>query len=317
MVLGKLIYRARAKYGKGLKVAYYRDQVRPRIVNSPPVVGLDDGRCEIHVLTSQDDWLNLLWALKSFYQFSGRRYLLMIHDDGTLKDEAAAAIERLFPDARLIRREQADAEVLPTLEAYPRCLEFRRTNHLSPKLFDFRHYLRADRMLLLDSDVLFFAEPTELLRRIEDPTYRANSVNADIDSAYTVEPSAAKSQCGVKLIERFNSGLGVIHRDSLRLDWLEEFLGLPNILSHFWRIEQTLFALCSSRFGVELLPEEYSVDLRPKLRDRLVRHYVGAIRHLMYSEGISQLVRDGMLSRDPGAIDPRGKTRVAEVRATL
>ena len=296
MPIGKLIYRAKAKYGKGLKVAYYRDQVRPRIVESRPVTALDDDACEIHVLTSQQDWLNLLWALKSFYHYSGRRYLLTVHDDGTLDDEAASAIERLFPDARLIRREQADAEVPPTLEQHPRCLEFRQSNHLSPKLFDFRHYLRADRMLLLDSDVLFFAEPTELLRRIEDEEYRLNSVNADIQSAYTAKPEIVKERFGFDLISRFNSGLGVIHKASLNLDWIEEFLDLPDVLGHFWQIEQTMFALCSSRFGVELLPEDYAVSLENRALSRPVRHYVGAIRHLMYRDGISRLVQCGMLA---------------------
>jgi hypothetical protein len=291
MPIGKLIYRARAKYGKGLKVAYYRDQVRPRVLQSRPTTGLVDDRCEIHVLTSQADWLNLLWALKSFYHFSGRRYLLSIHDDGTLDHEAIGEIERLFPDARLIRRTTADAEVLPTLAEFPRCEEFRRSNHLSPKLFDFRHYLRADRMLLLDSDVLFFDKPTELLRRIENDAYRLNSVNCDLESAYTVLPVAAREHCGVELVGQFNSGLGLIHRDSLRLDWLEEFLGLPGIHSHFWRIEQTLFALCSSRFGVELLPKEYSVFIGRRRATEPVRHYIGQIRHLMYSEGIAALRR--------------------------
>ena len=59
---------------------------------------------------------------------------------------------------------------------------------------------------------------------------------------------------------RFNSGLGVIHRDSLKLEWIEEFLEFPGILGHFWRIEQTLFALCSA-VRCELLPPEYRVAL--------------------------------------------------------
>ncbi len=235
--------------------------MRPRILKSAPVTGLTDGRCEIHVLTSAGDWLNLAWALKSFYRASGRRYRLCIHEDGTLPDEGAAALGRLFPDARLIRRTEADAAVLPTLEAYPRCHDFRSTNTLSLKLFDFRHYLESERMLLLDSDVLFFSEPTELLRRIEDPSYRLNTVNGDVDSAFTVDPAVAEEAAGVKLLPRFNSGLGLIHRDSLRLDWMEEYLGVPDIKRKYWLIEQTLFALCSSRFGVELLPPQYDVFL--------------------------------------------------------
>jgi len=194
-----------------------------------------------------------------------------------------------FPLARIIDRDTANRQVIPQLEAFPRCRQFRESNPLAPKVFDFRTFLKSDRMLLLDSDVLFFSHPAELVRRIEDPQYRLNSVNCDVASAYTVSAAEVQQQCDVRLIPKFNSGLGVIHRDSLRLDWIDEFLGIPGIIGHFWRIEQTLYALCSSRFGVELLPEEYNVFLNGQVRDQPVRHYVGAIRHLMYSEGIRKL----------------------------
>ena len=87
-------------------------------------------------------------------------------------------------------------------------------------------------------------------------------------------------------LSAFNSGLGLIHRDSMRLDWFEEFLGLPGIMSHHWQIEQTLFAFASSRFGVELLPSEYQVRLEEGRKGEMCRHYVGRIRHLMYAEGV-------------------------------
>ena len=89
-----------------------------------------------------------------------------------------------------------------------------------------------------------------------------NSVNPDVSSAYTLEPETVKLACGIEMPQRFNSGLGLIHRESLRFDWIEEFLALPGILGHFWRIEQTIYALCSSRFGDDLLPEEYAVRLK-------------------------------------------------------
>jgi hypothetical protein len=89
-----------------------------------------------------------------------------------------------------------------------------------------------------------------------------------------------------------------VHRNSICWDWTEEFLALPGILDgYFWRIEQTLFALCSSRHGVELLPQEYALRLEPGIGDRCFRHYIGAIRHLMYGEGMARLVKDGFLQR--------------------
>jgi hypothetical protein len=233
--------------------------------------------------------------LKTFYHYSNRSYALCIHDDGTLSDSDRATLRHHFPNARLIDRPSADAQVLAELAAYPRCLEFRKTNHLSPKVFDFASYLESDRMLLLDSDILFFQAPTILLQRIEDPTYLLNTVNGDVNSAYTVDPQVVAEKCHVEVIDRFNSGLGLIHKASLKLDWIEEFLALPDILGHFWRIEQTLYALFSSRYGVELLPDEYTVKLEKNLQGLPSRHYVGAIRPLMYGEGIRQLVRQGFL----------------------
>ena len=150
-------------------------------------------------------------------------------------------------------------------------------------------------MLLLDSDILFFAEPKVLLQRIEDPNYRLNTVNGDVASSYTVDPAIVQEKFGFEAIDRFNSGLGLIHKASLNLDWIEEFLALPDIIGHFWRIEQTLYALCSSRFGVELLPPDYDVHLEGGISGAPSRHYVGKIRHLMYGEGIRHLTKNGFL----------------------
>ena len=285
-------------FGHGIRVAWYRDVVRPRILLTAPCEDTTDKRCEIHVLTSAGDWLNLVWTLKSFYYASRRQYAVCIHEDGSLDESAVATLARHFPAARIIRRKEADAKTAEVLRSYPRSLSFRNTNVFGPKLFDFIVYLESERMGMFDSDLLFFAEPSAYLQRVEDPAYRRNSFNGDIDHAYTVDAEIVRPLIGHDLQPRVNAGFGLVHRDSIRWDWTEEFLALPGILEgHFWRIEQTLFALCSSRYGVELLPDEYTLWLAPGVGDRCFRHYHGAIRHLMYGEGIARLVNDGFLQR--------------------
>ncbi len=157
-------------------------------------------------------------------------------------------------------------------------------------------------MLLMDSDLLFFQPPSALIDRVENPDYRKNCFNADFASAYTISEQDAKALFDVDLLPCVNSGLGLVHAESLQLDWLEEFLSSEKLRNgHFWLIEQTLFALLSSRFGAELLPEEYTLSLaRNAHRNRPFRHYVGRIRHLMYSEGIATLVSQGFLERKIG-----------------
>ncbi|MEM1003123.1 MAG: hypothetical protein AAGH46_10790 [Bacteroidota bacterium] len=274
-----------------MRTAYYRDIVRPKILTTKPVFADDNSTCEIHVLTSSKDWINLIWGLKSLYHFTQRQYALCIHGDTSLSPENQQTLQEHFPQARIINRATADPEVLDWLSPYPLCQEFRRTNHLAPKVFDFLYYLNSDRMFLFDSDILFFAEPTILLNRLEDSNYTLNTVNTDVDSAYTVTPQVVREKLGFNLVDRFNSGLGLIHEASLNLDWLEEFLHLPGIIGYFWRIEQTLFALSSSRFGVELLPSEYDVRLDRGIHNCPSRHYVGRIRHLMYREGMENLMQ--------------------------
>ena len=284
-------------FGHGLRVAWYRDVVRARILSSPPITDTTDQRCEIHVLTSSGDWLNLIWTLKSFYRASGRRYKLCIHEDGSLKNSLLAVLQDHFPAARIIKRAAADARIAGALHAFPRSLAFRNTNQLAPKIFDFITFLESDRMALFDSDLLFFSEPTVYLQRVEDPDYKLNTFNADIQDAYTVDPKVVRERLGQPLLPRVNSGFGLVHAASIRWDWTEEFLAFPGILEgHFWRIEQTLFALCSSRYGAELLPEEYDLRLEPGIEGCCFRHYNGAIRHLMYGEGIARLAKERSLA---------------------
>jgi hypothetical protein len=273
--------------------------VRPRILSTPPIRDTTDNRCEIHVLTSKRDWLNLVWALKSFYLASRRRYSLCIHDDGSLADPELATLEEHFPDARIIRREIADARLAKELRDFPRSLQFRNTNLLAPKIFDFKAFLESDRMGLFDSDLLFFAPPKHYLNLIEDPTFRRNAYNSDVSSAYTVDSRIVSERMHFEILPKINSGFGLVHRDSIQWEWTEEFLSLPNILDgHFWRIEQTLFALCGSRYGAVLLPEEYTLRLEAGIEGRCFRHYIGAIRHLMYGEGIAYLVKNRFLTGD-------------------
>lgn len=290
---GAVFLKLRQRYGKGLRVAYYRDIARPRILATKPISDTTDKQCEIHVLTSQQDWLNLIWTLKSFYIASGRRYALCIHDDGSLDATALSTLKAHFPRGRVVGRKDADERAEEALRDFPVCLQFRRTNLLAPKVFDFALYLESDRMAVFDSDLLFFSEPAAFLQRVEEANYKKNTFNKDKSSAYTVTAQDASRYAKVDLKPDINSGFGLVHRPSIRWSWIEEFLALPGIRDgHFWRIEQTLFALCSSRYGFEHLPDEYTIRLQPGLGGRPFRHYVGSIRHLMYGEGMYHLARN-------------------------
>lgn len=292
MSIGSWWLTQKQRFGHGPVTAWYRDRVRPRILDTAPITDTVDGRVELHVMTCAVDWLDLMWGLKSFYSASARRYRLCIHEDGSLSDDALGALSLHFPHARIILRRDADIEMEERLADYPFTAEFRRNNLLAPKVTDFVAYLDAERMLLFDSDLLFFSCPHGLLARLEDPNFTLNAFNADVQSAYVVSPELAREAFNIFLLPLVNSGLGVIQADCARYEWLEEFLAVESVRTgHFWHIEQTMYALCGSRYGAELLPSEYALSLDRGISDKPFRHYVGGIRHLLYREGIPALLR--------------------------
>jgi len=183
------------------------------------------------------------------------------------------------------------------LSRFPRSRAFREANPLALKVFDFAAFLHSDRMLLLDSDILFFSEPTELVRRIEDASYIRNTLNKDWQFGYTLKPASIQPMLDYEFQSHINSGLGLIHKSSIDLQTIEDLLAVPGVIGHHHRIEQTLIALYSCRFGFEFLPSEYDVRVDTGIPRLPCVHYTGPIRHLLYREGIRELIRMGLLGR--------------------
>jgi hypothetical protein len=287
---GALWMRFRQKFGHGLRVAWYREVMRPRILKTAPVHGLTDSTCEIHVLTCHRDWLDLIWSLKSFFAVCEYRFRVCIHEDGSVPADGIAALQCHFPDARVIRRSESDKTVGLKLRNYPRCQALRDGNVLSLKVFDFATYLESDRLFLLDSDVLFFARPTILLQRITDSHYPYNSLNRDWGMGYSLEPAVAQQMVEFHFQPRINSGLGLMHRQSYEFKCFEDWLVFPGILSQPHRVEQTLVGLSCSRFGHQFLPKDYDVQIQSTQPKQIVKHYTGPIRHLMYREGLNRII---------------------------
>lgn len=291
---GVLLSQFRRLYQGGVKASWYREIVRPRILRTPSILLPDQSEYEIHALTSIDDWQNLLWGLKSFYHFSEQLPALCIHEDGTLTPEVREILKTHFVGARLMTREQSDREVLETLGDYPACQKFRTESKLSIKLFNLMYYARSSRVLLVDSDVLFFEQPVALLDALADES-TPNRFNRDVQDAYTCERQQLADEFGLDVPPRFNSGLCVLQVESLNLDDIEQYLSSELLDGHFWRIEQTLICLCSAKYGTSPLPEGYDVILEDGLTNKPVKHYTSAIRNRMYAEGMRHLFQHNFI----------------------
>ncbi len=282
------------------------DRIRrwSRILETDPVRTdpLNDAAAvEIHILTCNRDYLTAMWALKSFYHYSGVKYPLIIHLQGQTTSRMIARLRRHFPNAVLIRQTEADANAERWLldRGYLRLLAARRTGIMMMKLIDFIITCRAAHLLAIDSDVIFFRRPHELLIATREPL-GADLFMHDAASAYNISGAQALSELEINLAPRVNCGIMLLPRDEQRLARCEEYLAHPEVARMNGLIEQTLHALCASEQGrVRYLPDSYYISpagAKVELGALVCRHYAGPSRRLLTDEGIPRLIEEGFLN---------------------
>ena len=288
---------------EGLRAALTRRRRQRPILRTPPLRTSAAGPVEVRVLTWRRDWINAIWALKSFYHFARVDWPLHIHDGG-LTPPQARALRRHFPDATLLDAAVADRRVEPILAArgLDRTLAYRRKNPSMRKLVDFHLLSTADRVLSIDSDIVFFRRPDLLVGRGLDMP--VNLYNRDCDYWYSLPLEQIASAFGLHPPPYINSGLALVRRETMDLSAVDGWLAHPSLAEDPWVAEQTLHALLGAVHGVELLPAEYKVDTKPGLDASTVcKHYPGFFRSGLYTEGMAHLAASGFLGmlRDVGA----------------
>lgn len=274
-----------------------------QILASEPVitepVGPREKGCELHILTWRGDWRLALWAAKSFYFFAGVRWPVVFHDGGGLDLAGRAVILRHFPQAWVVGWEEATQLVEPLLlgAGHVNLARARAKNVMFRKLIDAAVLARSPNMVCLDSDVLFVAPPSELVRRAEGDLSQL-CFNRDSHTMYSITSDEARAWFNLDLPRQVNAGLGVLPVRLVDLAFLDAAFApgrIPADRDVF--PEQTACALLAARSDWSHLPAEYTVATgTPPLDLRALglvsRHYVGPVRHLLYEEGIPFLLRE-------------------------
>jgi hypothetical protein len=290
---------------EGFVRAFRRLRLWRRVLATPPVrtAPRSPVAVEVHTLCYRLDYLAALWALKTFYRASGADFPLVIHVSGGAERKVFDRLRAHFPDAMVIPQSEANREVERQLAAgrFTRLAAARRASPFMLKLTDFPLLAVGATVLGLDSDVLFFARPGELLERAAQPG-RSYLFQRDPESTYNLTESAALREIGVQLAPRVNTGILVYPRDLPDLAAFERYLAHPAVARPTGYIEQTLYALHASEIrAATYLPDTYLIDLRPGLPyiGLTARHYAGPSRPLLTSEGMPAVWRAGLFGGGP------------------
>jgi hypothetical protein len=204
-----------------------------------------------------------------------------------------------LPDARIILQDEADPRVRQVLDArFPRLTEARRQSPFMMKLIDPAVLAGAERIIILDSDVLFFRDPRELRAHVEQAPADAWLFQRDPVSTYNITEDVAASALGIRIPERVNSGIAVVPRSLIDFGLCERLLEHPDVRRPSGWIEQTLYALCAGARGrVDYLSSLYVVSLDRGIDYDAVtaRHYAGPSRPLLTEEGMPYALVQGCI----------------------
>lgn len=257
------------------------------------------------MLVSSKTWHAGILAAASFEFHTNRRWDFYIHEDGSVSSAQRRQIETFLPGIRFVPRSEADERAARLLAPHPHCLANRQKHNLFLKFFDALTFVEEERFLVLDSDVLFFRTPAEILAWADSNAITCH-YNEDTREKYCIPREDIEAALRVTLLPRFNSGLVLMQRKAMDPSLAERLLTAFEVSAHAPQFfEQTLYALMATTNpgGAQALPRTYNISWGYfRERGSICRHYVGKFKHdLLYIEGVPLLLWDLVRARWRGS----------------
>jgi hypothetical protein len=293
MTLGSLVYKV--FFRPTLKIRYYIGhfglmgwyklhngelQMKKAATSLPPVALLLNYDLEVSYLTGVKYWHQTIFCAYSLARALKGRVRINIYSDGTLTPALTGFISKALPAVNIINAEDLSRqinEVLPEKD-FPTLRALREKNPFFRKLVDMR--INDRYIVQLDSDMLFFNEPEELIKAYKD---NENYFMQDtIPASYYVLPEDMISKdLGIPMCEKINSG--ILAYNSSKIDWhfVEHICAylLQNAAGvHPPMFEQTLNAIIISWLGGKPLKPAYRILYADRGEETqpsdIVRHYI-------------------------------------------
>lgn len=251
---------------------------------------------EVHFLTGRRFWYQSCFCMYSLLQQSHLPLRPVFYDDGSLTPENQRAMLRLFPQGRIVSAAEIQAQLDAHLPAdrFPVLRSRRLTYPNLRKLTDI-HIGSAGWKLVLDSDMLFFHPPHQLLEWLQNPQQPCHMV--DVETAYGYSPALMQFLADALIPERIN--VGITGLDSGALDWEELEFWCDTLIeqegTHYFQ-EQALIAMLMARQPCTVVPAAAYI-VRPDRAEVLqpaaiLHHYVSTSKAWYFRHGWQHIIRN-------------------------
>lgn len=257
---------------------YYKFIYGRKIFFSKPVMCSKFENFELHILTCKKDFLDSMWSIKSFFHYSGLRPVVVIHDDGSLRNCHIKSFRKHVKNCKIITKKYADIKIKNFLESYPKSLKYRSMGvfYCAIKLFDPLLFSESRNILLLDSDILFFRKPEGLIDMIKNN--KPFFLNDSFDS-YAFPKKYLNKKFKIDVVNKLNAGLIFFKKKDYldNLNFVEKYFCVVDENKpcvNLNRHEQTLHALLSTKFNSLRLDDSYQISKQKITRETVCHHFV-------------------------------------------
>lgn len=233
---------------------------------------------EVWFLTGDRFWYQTAFCAWSLAKQAGRPLLLHLVDDGSLKAEQEQQLRHLFP--RGVTRWCDDlsamvAEQLPQTQ-FP-LLRQRWLDYIHIRKLIAIHLNSSGYKLVLDSDMLLFRPPVELLSWWDQPD--GPCLMLDCIESYGYSRPLLEQLAGAPIPAQLNVGVCGVNSDSIDWQELEHWCRiLVNQEGGSYYLEQALVAMLAARTTPTVLSRERYITFPTKEQSRrgegVLQHYV-------------------------------------------
>ncbi len=233
-----------------------RAAMQTAAANLPPCPAAPAKAVEVCFLTGKKFWYQTAcccWTLRQHANFDLRPVFI---DDGTFDEDLIAESARVFPGSVVLRQDEIERRLEACLpEARFPALRGQRRSYVHLRKITDAHAGHRGWRLVLDSDMLFFRPPTELLQWLAAPDRPVHMM--DVHDAYGYPSATLEALTGHPPPMHLNVGVCGLQSDALDWDQLESWCAaLLRQHGSSYYLEQALVAMLLSASEPLRLPQK-------------------------------------------------------------
>ncbi|MEL6720105.1 MAG: putative nucleotide-diphospho-sugar transferase [Bacteroidota bacterium] len=207
----------------------------------------------VYTLLCERDYEMACRTLPLLVQFLNDQQELFILGDGSLSPSTVDSFSEISERIRVITLQERNESVLDQLQQYPNCIAYRNKFPLGYKLLDLALLNKQQantRFIFTDSDIIYIRNCEPYFQQNRDVYLRTDQIKLSIRLQH------ALLKYRWKIPYKFNSGYFSYDAKKFDLDFVEYYLGLPEINNIPWLTEQTCWALLFGKLPISYYPDE-------------------------------------------------------------